>query len=304
MPFYPDDAPYYGWWGTSQPWYGHHCYPHEHYTEVPANYDKRVALQHKTKEFLNSTVPWLMVKATRDEEFLTQTYYLDLNLGVFREQAQSALKPVTDKLQDNIDAEAKARSDEDNAQKAEYTKFYNENKEGISNNNRLIQSNTDKIAQEQAQRVQADNELKEKNEELKSMIELFKDKNVKFEGVLEYLTKIHNIKTQFSAVVRSGYHMYAEIRVLTNGSWPQYITDGSSYWRLVESQEAKTEMAKHGSISDIYRYVEIEGGRNIKTNIQVSPNSAPYILGETTLITDGQYVSEPKLAGNYYWKEG
>lgn len=156
MPFYPDDAPYYGWWGTSQPWYGHHCYPHEHYTEVPANYDKRVALQHKTKEFLNSTVPWLTVKAERDEEFLTQIYYLDLNTGVFKEQVQSAMKPITDKLQDNIDAESKARADADNAQKAEYTKFYNDN--------------TDKITQEQAQRIQADNELKAKDSELETKL--------------------------------------------------------------------------------------------------------------------------------------
>ena len=304
MPFYPDDAPYYGWWGTSQPWYGHHCYPHEHYTEVPANYDKRVALQHKTKEFLNSTVPWLTVKAERDEEFLTQIYYLDLNTGVFKEQAQAALKPVTDKLQDNIDAEAKARADADNAQKAEYTKFYNDNKAAIANNNRLIQANTDKITQEQAQRIQADNELKAKDEELKSMIELFKDKNAKFEGVLEYLTKIHNVKSQFSSVVRSGYHMYAEIRPLANGSWPQYITDGETYWRLAELQEAKTELAKHRSIRENYRYVEIEGGRNIKTDRQADTTSAPYILGEKTLITDGQYVIEPKLTGNYYWKEG
>lgn len=166
MPFYPDDAPYYGWWGTSYPWYGGHCYPHEHYTEVPANYDKRVALQHKTKEFLNSTVPWLTVKAERDEEFLTQIYYLDLNTGIFKEQVQSAMKPITDKLQDNIDAEAKARADADNAQKDEYTKFYNDNKAAIANNNRLIQANKDKITQEQAQRIQADNELKAKDSEL------------------------------------------------------------------------------------------------------------------------------------------
>lgn len=170
MPFYPDDAPYYGWWGTSHPWYGGHCYPHEHYTEVPANYDKRVALQHKTKEFLNSTVPWLSVKATRDEEFLTQTYYLDLNLGVFREQAQSALKPITDKLQDNIDAESKARADADNTQKAEYTKFYNDNKSAIANNNQLIQANTDRITQEQAQRIQTDNELKAKDSEFENKL--------------------------------------------------------------------------------------------------------------------------------------
>lgn len=156
MPFYPDDAPYYGWWGTSQPWYAHHCYPHEHYTEVPANYDKRVALQHKTKEFLNSTVPWLTVKAERDEEFLTQIYYLDLNTGVFKEQVQSAMKPITDKLQDNIDAEAKARSDADNAQKAEYTKFYNDN--------------MDRITQEQTQRVKSDNELKAKDSELEAKL--------------------------------------------------------------------------------------------------------------------------------------
>lgn len=162
MPFYPDDAPYYGWWGTSYPWYAHHCYPHEHYTEVPANYDKRVALQHKTKEFLNSTVPWLTVKAERDEEFLTQIYYLDLNTGIFKEQVQSAMKPVTDELQDNIDAEARARADADNVQRSEYTKFYNDNKSAIANNNRLIQANTDKITQEQAQRIQADNELKAK----------------------------------------------------------------------------------------------------------------------------------------------
>lgn len=156
MPFYPDDEPYYGWWGTSNPWYAGHYYPYEHYTEVPANYDKRVALQHKTKEFLNSTVPWLTVKATRDEEFLTQTYYLDLNLGVFREQAQAALKPITDKLQDNIDAESRARADADNAQKAEYTKFYNDNK--------------DRITQEQAQRIQSDNELKAKDSDLENKL--------------------------------------------------------------------------------------------------------------------------------------
>lgn len=170
MPFYPDDAPYYGWWGTSHPWYGGHCYPHEHYTEVPANYDKRVALQHKTKEFLNSTVPWLTVKAERDEEFLTQIYYLDLNTGVFKEQVQSAMKPITDKLQDNIDAESRARADADNAQKAEYTKFYNDNKSAIANNNQLIQANTDRITQEQAQRIQSDNELKAKDSDLEKKL--------------------------------------------------------------------------------------------------------------------------------------